>query len=117
MLVVVVTVVAVAGALVVGGSRGCLAGGSRTYGEAGEVAHLAHVHVWVVDEGALGAAPLVARLLHPLAASPLVLPVAVVGDGGRRRGCWGRGRWPGGEVDRCVGWGDVGCVGGAQLTP
>lgn len=71
--VVVVAVVAVAGTLVVGGSSGsCLAmGGSRTYGEAWKVAHLAHVHVGVVDEGALGATPLVTRLLHPLSSSPL----------------------------------------------
>lgn len=68
-----VAVVAVAGTLKVRGSSGSrqALGGSRTYGEAWKVAHLAHVHVRVVDEGALGAAPLVTRLLHPLSSSTL----------------------------------------------
>lgn len=55
--------VTVARALVVGGVS-CMVGRGRTYGEAWVVAHLALVHVGVVDEGALGTCPLRAHLIY-----------------------------------------------------
>lgn len=55
--------VTVARALVVGGVS-CMVGRGRTYGEAWVVAHLALVHVRVVDEGALGTCPLRAHLIY-----------------------------------------------------